>query len=178
MRFIRQTTIRPKRLPYDLRFFYPFFTCLLGLTLCVGVGLLPGLYAQNTLPAVAFEAHELSSKDGHTKLVWNAAQEPTNGQWQFEVQFDSTETFSAPTTLYQGPDQATFISGLPNGSYHYRVRIVGPGEAPPGPWDRATLTVEHHALSLALTISGIGSLVFIFTVILVLRGVRNVRTAD
>ena len=127
-------------------------------------------------PSVQFQQDSLSTQDGHVKLVWRVPQAEDGPLWQYEVQVDSSADFAAPTQLYQGPDLATFISGLPNGEYFYRIRIVGPEVDAPGPWDRAYVRVEHHSLNLALTIAGIGSVVFLLTVIVVLRGAMTSET--
>lgn len=123
-----------------------------------------------TAPAVVFQDDSLFTQDGHVKLIWRVPEGSDEVLWQYEVQVDSSADFPAPTQLYQGPDQATFISGLPNGDYHYRIRVVGPEVETPGAWDEAYVEVEHHSLNLALTIAGLGSVVFVLTVILVLRG--------
>jgi hypothetical protein len=134
------------------------------------------LAAARPAPAVQLEADSLTTQDGHVKLVWDVAARQEEKQWAFEVQVDSTAAFEAPTLLYQGPDKATFISGLPDGTYFYRIRVVGPEIDAPGPWEQAVVTVDHHSLNLALTIAGIGSVVFVLTVIVVLRGAASMNT--
>jgi len=124
-------------------------------------------------PVVQFQQDSLSTQDGHVKLVWRVAEAADGPIWRYEVQVDSSAHFSQPTQLYRGPDLATFVSGLPNGEYYYRIRVIGPEVDQPGRWDQAYVRVEHHSLNLALTIAGIGSIVFILTVIVVLRGAFN-----
>lgn len=71
--------------------------------------------------------------------------------------------------LYSGPDTARLISGRPDGAYHYRIRRVGEPQ-----WSEAVLvTVEHHPLSRALAFFGLGALVFLATLLLVVRGARR-----
>jgi len=130
-------------------------------------------------PAVQFQQDSLRTQDGHVKLVWRVPAADDGPLWRYEVQVDSSAQFSQPTQLYRGPDLATFVSGLPNGEYYYRIRVVGPQVDQPGRWDQAYVHVEHHSLNLALTIASIGSIVFILTVIVVLRGAyRSEQLAD
>lgn len=77
---------------------------------------------------------------------------------------------SAPARLlYSGPDTARLISGRANGNYRYQVRRVGETD-----WSAPLrVTVEHHSLSRALGFFLIGALVFIATLVLVVRGARN-----
>ncbi len=144
-------------------------------TLFSGVVLLGCFYVSfgKTAPKVRFEEDSLFTQSGHVKLVWEVDEADEEVLWEFEVQSDSTADFTAPRKLYRGPDGATFISGLPDGEYFYRIRVVGPEVDAPGAWGQAYVSVTHHSLSLALTIAGIGSIVFLLTVIVVLRGVRN-----
>lgn len=146
-----------------------FFALLLGI---------PDQVRARQAPEVQFQQDSLSTKDGHVKLVWRVPDAPEDPLWQFEVQVDSAATFPEPTQLYRGPDLATFVSGLPDGEYYYRIRVVGPEVDQPGPWEQAYVRVEHHPLSLALTIAGIGSVVFLLTVIVVIRGAMKSETVE
>jgi hypothetical protein len=64
------------------------------------------------------------------------------------------------------------MTGLPNGRYTYRIRVVE--NASPGPWSTpASVTVAHHSLIRAFSFFGVGLLVFLATIALILRGERN-----
>jgi hypothetical protein len=71
--------------------------------------------------------------------------------------------------LYSGPDTARLISGRPDGEYHYQIRRIGEPH-----WSEAvSVTVEHHPLSRALGFFGLGALVFLATLLLVVRGAHR-----
>lgn len=74
--------------------------------------------------------------------------------------------------LYQGSDTARVVTGLPNGEYDYRVRAIQQGS--PGTWsEERRVNVRHHSLSRALVFFSLGLLVFLATLIVVLRGARD-----
>ncbi|HLT80768.1 MAG TPA: hypothetical protein VKZ86_07035 [Cyclobacteriaceae bacterium] len=105
--------------------------------------------------------YELMSRDGHVRLRWQAV----GPNAIYELQQSDTPAFDNAETIYRGPDLATFISGLPDGVYYYRLRMND------GDWSEPlTLTVKHYSLQLALTLAGLGAIVFLLTVALVLKG--------
>ncbi len=102
-----------------------------------------------------------TTHDGHVRLQWRSVASDA----VYEVQQSTTHDFKHPITIYQGPDRATFVSGLPNGVYYYRLRSNS------GSWSEPiTLTVEHYSLQLAFTLAGLGAVVFLLTVALVVKG--------
>ena len=101
--------------------------------------------------------------DGHIRLEWQSETGNT-----FELQQSFTRDFSHPKVIYLGPDRASFISGLQNGSYYYRVR------ASDGEWSEVVIVdVQHQSLKLAFALFGIGGVVFLVTVYVVVHGVRS-----
>ncbi|MCB1876452.1 MAG: hypothetical protein KDH88_10810 [Chromatiales bacterium] len=125
--------------------------------------------------AQAAAGPELRSSDplptaGYFTLSWSAS-ESTSGEIQ--VQQSVSEDFSSATTLYQGHDTASVLSGLSDGLYYYRAREIHHG-ASPGDWGE-TLSVEvaHHPLNRALAFFGLGAVVFLATLILVLTATRS-----
>ena len=94
----------------------------------------------------------------------------------FELQRTEHDDFSDAKKYYRGPDRATYISGLSDGNYYFRLREVNEARAVSGWSAPVTVVVEHHSLTLAFTLFGIGGFVFALTVLVVLRGAA--RTAD
>lgn len=89
----------------------------------------------------------------------------------FELQQGLTRNFSSAQTVYSGRDQGTYISGLPNGDFFYRVRAVGPRDMPTGPWSSPIRrTVDHPSLAFALSLMGVGAGVFLATIVMIARG--------
>ena len=113
------------------------------------------------------ESLMVESNSGYLQLEWNAE---TNAI-SYVLQRSTDANFNEFKTIYQGPDQATFISGLDNGTYYFRVGNES------GHWsDTLTLNVKHQSLSLAYTLFGLGFLVFACTVFIVIKGVRTSTT--
>ncbi|TNE52642.1 MAG: fibronectin type III domain-containing protein [Bacteroidetes bacterium] len=128
------------------------------------------------LPAPVFDqAAEVQSKSGYIKLSWQwDAPGDSAGSTVFELQQADNPAFDRVATIYRGPDLASFLSGLRNGVYYYRVRALAASGALPGEWSAPVqLQVEHHPLSLAISLFVIGAIVFSLTVVIVVRGARQ-----
>lgn len=69
--------------------------------------------------------------------------------------------------IYQGTDTARVMTGLPSGDYTYRVETVDGASEP------RSVTVAHHSLTRAFSFFGVGLLVFVASVLLVVRGARE-----
>lgn len=106
------------------------------------------------------------SRDGHIRLAWEGERAP--GEAEYEVQQADNEHFNNARAIYQGPDLATFVSGLENGTYYYRIRS-GEGE-----WsDTLLVEVRHPSLRLTFLLLGIGAVVFLLTAGIVIKGARQ-----
>ena len=141
-----------------------------------GVGALPGLWAQGG--AATFEAGlPVVTQEGYARLSWSGLSPDSLAVgWRYEVQQDRQATFGQPRRLYLGTDVATFLSGLPNGTYYHRVRLVQPEAGQAGPWSAShRLEVRHHPLSLAAWLAGLGALVFVLTLVVVVHGAYRTR---
>ncbi len=107
------------------------------------------------------------SEDGHIRITWNL---PKAGA-EVELQQAQSNNFKHAKTVYHGPDGATFISGLENGTYYYRLRVDN------GTWSEpVALTVQHHSLRLALILCSLGAVVFALTVFVVVKGTLKTST--
>jgi hypothetical protein len=113
------------------------------------------------------------TNSGSMKISWEVPDSIVSIEnCKFELQQSQNTDFVGATVRYIGPDLATYISGLKNGTYNYRVRSILDGKA--GPWSEAiVVTVEHHSLKLAFMLFGLGAIVFIATVFVVVSGVRK-----
>ncbi len=113
------------------------------------------------------------SNSGHHRLVWRPEDESiSGGTLTFEVQQARDPNFETAKTIYIGPDMASFISGLKDGDYYYRVRTRA--EDTMSAWSEPVhVQVAHQSLQLAFTLFGLGAVVFLATLILVVHGTRN-----
>lgn len=134
----------------------------------------PVLGPASELPEVQFEeGPRVITDEPHTTLSWSPP-EPDPGL-QFELQQAPDADFTEPYTRYQGQDQASFISGLAEGEFFFRVRAVSEtGEQ--GPWSETLVVeVEYVSMAYALLLFSIGAVVTIATILLVVTGDRKVR---
>ncbi|MCA9647376.1 MAG: hypothetical protein H6718_27100 [Polyangiaceae bacterium] len=111
----------------------------------------------------------IESQAGSTTLTWGAEHqggpEPT-----YQLQRSVDPAFSDPKTLYTGPDQGRYVSGLLDGSYYFRVR-ARQGDAAWSAWSKPQeLVITHWPKTRALSLMGVGALVFLATAFVVLRG--------
>ena len=113
-----------------------------------------------TLFAVELEISPAISSSGTFSLSWHGEE----GERYRLFQIDER---NRTTLIYQGVDSARVMTGLPNGEYIYQVE----GEF--GRSEPRKVTVAHHSLLRAFTFFSIGLVVFIATVILVVRGNRE-----
>lgn len=114
-------------------------------------------------------------QDGSFQLSWSLPQKfPLFLPVYFELQESTEQDFTNPVTINVGADRGTFVSGLPNGSYFYRVRMVDSDNKVLSPWSAPVQrNVGHHSLIFALSLMSIGSVVFFSTVVMILRGIKH-----
>ncbi|MEJ2456201.1 MAG: fibronectin type III domain-containing protein [Candidatus Thiodiazotropha sp.] len=110
--------------------------------------------------AVELEISPQLSTSGTFNLSWQGAE----GERYRLFQLDAD---ASPRLIYQGTDTARVMTGLPSGDYTYRIE----GES--GRSEPRNVTVAHHSLTRAFSFFGVGLLVFVATVILVVRGERG-----
>lgn len=130
---------------------------------------------QDVLPPKFTNDLQQDITSGYVKLIWEAPEGISLEGKDFQLQESGDAAFSNPTTLYTGADLASFISGLANGTYYYRLRFVAdPAGTPLSGWsDTLTLTVQHHSLRLAEFLFAVGALVFLTTVFVLFKGLKD-----
>jgi len=97
---------------------------------------------------------------GYVEIKWEADKVITEQEddVEFVVEQSESEQFLTIKTIYNGPDKSTFISGLPNGEYFYRVRL---GNESPSTWsDPLVVRVKHYSHRFALSLFGLGFISF------------------
>lgn len=133
---------------------------------------------QHLSPPIFLSETSQDTASGHVQLEWGA--ETTKPETLlFELQRSETPTFANPVTLYQGPDTGTFLSGLPDGDYYFRLRSqTAEGNARSAWSPPLRVTVQHHAMALAMGLFVLGGVVFLSTVTVLVRGDRTMRSAE
>lgn len=103
-----------------------------------------------------------AANEGHLVLNW----QPVPGANNYQLEDGEN------TPRYTGPDLAFFASGLSEGTHSFRVR------ADDGPWsDPLEVTVTYPSSTKVITLLVIGGIVFLLTVLTVLRGFFRQQTS-
>jgi hypothetical protein len=141
----------------------------MGLAAIIIISIMP----QHLIAAPQLDSDTVLSTAGYFQLSWSAPSSSSASPELYVLQQSENQDFNNAKTLYQGPDQASVISGLSNSTYYYRVRLA---DAPD--WSN-TLAVEvkHHSLSRALGFFILGAMMFLATTFVLLKGAR-VRRQD
>ena len=132
------------------------------------------LYCLTIVSAHATTTPTLSSDTsfstaGYFQLSWGNQETAPDQTAQYELQQAMHSDFSDAHTRYRGSDAATVISGLDDSKYYYRVRYENDSV-----WSNAVeVEVKHHPLSRAFGFFALGLVMFVATVIVLLKGVRG-----
>ncbi len=105
-----------------------------------------------------------NSNNGGFNLTW---QLPVNTQVELQQSGLESPDFK---TIYHGSDSATVITGLPDGNYLFRARLINIDGSLSGWSESLSIKVEHHSLMRAFSFFLIGAVVFLSTLILILTG--------
>lgn len=132
-----------------------YFAALL-LTCCFLAA--PAGAVEFTLP----EEESFLTEDGTLQLEW----EGSSGDAIFRVERSGSPEFHETRILYDGPDSATFVSGLPEGDHYLRIRENG------GSWSDRVLhvRVEFVSRTLVAVLLGAGTLCFLLLVFMLVQG--------
>ena len=124
-----------------------------------------------SVPLLSIKAEEAA---GHLTLKWQTHTSENEPEWtEFILQVSKDPKFSSPRTVYQGPHKSSMISGLPDGTYFFRVRAHSNGTATWSAWSQPQkLKVRHHSLTLAVTLSILGSIILLLVIITLWGGAR------
>lgn len=141
---------------------YPLQTTLLFLLLIFSI---PGWANTPVLTASA----EISTA-GYFQLDWQGSSDSPF----FQLEESTSADFTSSKLLYEGQDTSSVISGRGNGEYLYRLREIDTQSQSAGQWSEPVrVSVEHHALTKALSFFFIGLLVFISTLVAIMRGSKR-----
>lgn len=139
----------------------PFLFSLLWIAACTGSFLSA---AEESVTFSVPPGEEMTSADGVLSLSWESA----GGEAVYELQQAGDKAFSNPVLRYTGPDTGSYLTGLAEGDYFFRVRKKD------GEWSeplQATVTFIDRRVLWALLVSGF--VVVAATVVTILSGWRN-----
>ena len=140
----------------------------------IGALLLTGPFctalAQTSLPIPQLSSDTEVATAGFYRLSWQTPEAD-----DIQLQESDNPRFADAALRYQGPDDASVISGKPNGTWYYRARVIDDQQT--GPWSEAVkVTVAHHPLSRALMFFTLGVVVFVATLLMVISGTKRGRS--
>jgi len=138
--------------------------------LCVAAGLCASAVAGDAAPVPTLQSDTEVATAGFYRLVWSDA---GAGLPVYELQESDDGSFTVPYTVYRGKDQASVLSGQPDGRYTYRVRATLE-DGSVSDWSQpVSVTVAHHPLSRAFAFFAAGAVVFFATLGLIIVGNRR-----
>ncbi|MBS1257420.1 MAG: hypothetical protein MAG551_00464 [Candidatus Scalindua arabica] len=116
--------------------------------------------------ALAFQGNPLvESNTGYTRLSWGRLE-----NMEFELQQSSSRSFNDVLSIYKGRDNTVFVSGLNNGRYFYRVRLLN-DKLSQNSWSEIKeLKVAHHSIKTALFLFLLGFTAFTFIIFVISKG--------
>ena len=118
---------------------------------------------------VTLQIVEKVAKQGIVKLRWTTNSE--NPDATFELYQSETDDFSNANLIYKGKERTTFISGLNDGTYLYKIRMDQ------SYWsNQESIEIIHHNLTLALFLLCLGFIVFACTMVVVIQGHRKTKS--
>lgn len=111
--------------------------------------------------------------EGHVVISWALPGEADGGTPpDFVLEQASTPEFSDAVVRYEGRDLASFLSGLPEGRFHFRVRAVDGGNA--GPWSvPLVLDVDYPKSGMVLVLMTVGTVCLAVLITAILVGARR-----
>lgn len=111
---------------------------------------------------------------GYYQLSWRPGLDGAPSKiFHYELQQAVETDFKTTKIIYQGTDRASVISGLPNGKYYYRVRVIRQASSP-GAWSEPVcIEVHHHSLVKALWFFATGAVVFFMTLFFIVSKSRK-----
>ena len=115
-----------------------------------------------------------TTNEGVVNLLWEGPEEAT-----FELQQSPSPEFpeAKTRTRYQGPDPGSVVSGLPDGSHHFRVRAIT-ADGTPGEWSAPLeVRVEFMATMWVVTLLIGGAAIFLATITVIITGHLRTRQA-
>ncbi|MCB0261612.1 MAG: hypothetical protein KDE52_17470 [Calditrichaeota bacterium] len=112
---------------------------------------------------------------GYIRIRWMAIpSDNQNETVEYELQQSTEKDFGNFRVKYKGVDLASYVSGLPNGTFYYRIKAIDTATGNESLWSAPIkVDVVHHSLTLAFWLMGIGSIVFFATAGVIWHGTRS-----
>ena len=130
------------------------------------------LSAEPVLPVLTSDTKLATA--GYYQLSWQPGiRGASDKKFLFELQQSPDAGFHTTKVIYRGPDRASVISGLPDGDYYYRVRIIQ-ADRTASAWSHPmAIKVQHHSLIKAVWFFITGAAVFFITLFFIVVKSRH-----
>ena len=142
----------------------PVRGCIRWLSACMLLWLSPPLAALD----LDLQLSPSHSTDGVAHLTWQ-----TPAAAPVTLQQGTSPAFREARLLYRGSDSGTTVTGLPNGTYYFRIGADPDGSGAIRWAEPVRLEVSHHSLQRAFAFFALGLAVFLGTLGLVVFGARR-----
>ncbi len=152
----------------------------------VSIDILSSLESGDPQKQIFFHDTAKKVSAGYAQLKWKLSEsafqnhkqnkKTTNSQpIQYILQQSSLPDFSHNKTIYRGPDRASFVSGLSEGTHFFRVRAYHPDSSKnKTSWSNShSIEVSYHSWALTWTLFFMGAFLFIVLVVLLIIGSRK-----
>ena len=102
------------------------------------------------------DVRSVGRTDGYVQLAWKPSS-PALENVHYELQQGSDPEFTEPQRRYEGADLGSFLSGLPRGTYYFRVR-QRVGSEPWGKWTKPVeVVIDPYSLTFAWALFAVGA---------------------
>lgn len=117
--------------------------------------------ASQAANAIQLSSDSQLATAGYFQLLWSGQNK------DFQLQESFTPDFQSYKVIYEGQDLARVVSGKSNGDYFYRVASI---ENSSSVSNVLKVSVQHHSLANAVMFFVAGAIVFISTIVLIIKG--------
>ena len=129
---------------------------------------------QTKKPLPIFKKKIIDTKTGWCTLSWDFNATKEWSKFRYILQQSNHKDFLQSKDIYSGLDQGTFISGLSEGVYFYRVKAVSFDNTIETSWSESVrVTVSYQSMTLAWILFTLGFIIFVSIAFVVIRGSRN-----
>lgn len=142
---------------------------------------LPGYCKSSVDTAPVFDIPaDTQNATGYLQVKWRPYQAGyPQDALSYELQRSGSPGFEDAVAVYTGPDLATFVSGLPEGTHHFRVRAILAGGQPLSRWsDPVRVRVVYQSAALTWGLLVTGAVVFLSTTAVVAYGTLQAENPD
>lgn len=123
----------------------------------------------SAMTALELHSDTHTATAGYYQLRWHWPDAPADAHFVLQETRRAGDK-TVQREIYSGTDTASVISGKPDGVYEYTVRALDAQQMPVALSERVRVVVEHHSLGRAVLFFVLGIIVFLGTLLVIMRG--------